>query len=92
MPEIEIPETALPPETIQEKIEIESGSAKVKSEWDCKINNPDEEERQFCSPDQKKLNTAVKAGIRKIKGCEITEIFKTKVRLTSKKKDSEMQF
>jgi len=71
--------------SVDVKIKTEHGSAKVESEWICKIVNPDEVPREYCSPDEKKLKQAAKSGIRSIPGCEITEEFDAKVRLSRKK-------
>jgi len=91
VPEINVPEITPVIETYIPKTKIAGGSAKIISEWKCEIINPDDVERIYCSPDQKKLDAAVRAGIRDIKGCEITEIFKPKIRLSSKEEE-QMQF
>jgi hypothetical protein len=91
IPELEIPEIVATIEASDTRIEIAGGSAKIKSEWECKIVNPDDVERIYCSPDQKKLDAAVKTGIKEIKGCIIKEVFKPKVRLSAKGKE-QMQF
>jgi colicin import membrane protein len=50
----------------------ETGAAAfTKKPWKAEITNPDEVERAFCSPDMKKINEAVKAGIREMKGVRI---------------------
>ena len=44
--------------------------------WSFSIVNPDEVERQLCSPDEKKLQGLVDAGIREIKGVRVFNTFK----------------
>jgi len=39
--------------------------------------------REYCSPDDKKLKEAVKAGIRNIAGCDIKEDFTPKTHIRS---------
>jgi hypothetical protein len=52
----------------------ETGAAAfTKKPWKGTVTNPDEVPRQFCSPDQKKINEAVKAGIREIPGVKIEQ-------------------
>jgi hypothetical protein len=52
----------------------ETGAAAfTKRPWKGTVTNPDEVPRQFCSPDQKKINEAVKAGIREIPGVKIEQ-------------------
>ncbi len=41
--------------------------------WVCEITDPLAVPREYCSPDQKKLNAAVENGVRKIAGCNIEE-------------------
>jgi nucleotide-binding universal stress UspA family protein len=48
-------------------------SASIRNQWVGEIQNPDQVPREFCSPDQQKINQAVKAGIREIPGCRIYE-------------------
>jgi hypothetical protein len=51
----------------------DGASAHIRKAWKCEVVNPEEVPRQFCSPDSKKLNDAVKAGLREIPGCHIYE-------------------
>lgn len=77
------------------QIKTEGGSAKVEPVWVCKIINSDEVPREYCTPDQKKLDQAVKSGIRNIVGCEIKEEFEVRTRIKSrpaKKDDDEWKF
>ena len=73
-PVLEAPET---------KIQTDAGSSTIKSEWTYKIIDADQVPREHCSPDDKLLKAAVKAGIRTIAGCEIFEDFKAAVRVKS---------
>lgn len=74
-PVLEVPET---------KIQTEAGTSTIKSEWTHKIIDAGQVPREYCSPDDKLLKAAVKAGIRTIAGCEIFEDFKAAVRVKSK--------
>ncbi len=76
----------IPPvlETPEKRVETDSGSSTIKAEWIYKIVDPQKVPREYCSPDDKKLKAAVKAGIRTIAGCEISEDFKAAVRVKSK--------
>lgn len=50
----------------------ETGAAAfTKRPWKAEVTNPDEVDRAFCSPDMKKINEAVKAGVREMKGVRI---------------------
>ena len=75
-----------------EKVVADHGTAKIEGVWICIINNPDEVERKYCSPDQKKLDEAVESGIREIPGCKIEESFDPKIRLSKKRKEPDIRF
>ncbi len=65
----------------QKVVRTESGSSSYQSKaWKAEIFDPSRVPIQFCSPDQKKINEAVKAGIRDIPGVRITEETQTKFR------------
>jgi hypothetical protein len=52
-----------------------SGSSKsMKLEWQGEVINPDEVPREYCSPDPKKIDAAIKGGIRVMAGVKIEEI------------------
>jgi hypothetical protein len=52
----------------------ESGaSASIRTAWSGEITDPDQVPREYCSPDQAKINQAVKAGLREIPGVRIFE-------------------
>lgn len=46
--------------------------------WDFEIINPEEVERQYCSPDERLIRQAIKSGVREIKGIKITQSYKPK--------------
>ena len=54
-------------------IRTEVGTSYTVSRWVCEVVNSDKVIRKYCNPSQQKLDEAVKAGIRKIEGCEIYE-------------------
>lgn len=61
----------IPPEpTVTRTVE---GSSSQRKKWTCTIIDPAQVPREYCTPDQKLLNEAVKAGVREIAGCEIAE-------------------
>ena len=70
---------------VSKKITADHGSAKIEPVWRCLIETPNSVPVEFCSPDQKKLDAAVEAGVRKIPGCKIEESFDQKIRLSRKK-------
>ena len=55
-------------------------AAFTKHPWRGVITNPDEVPRQYCSPDQKKINEAIKAGVREITGVKIEQYQQTNFR------------
>jgi len=75
-----------------EKVITDHGAAKIKSVWVVKITDPDKIGRQFCSPDQKKLDAAIEAGVREIYGCVVEESFDPKIRLSKKKAEVDFKF
>jgi hypothetical protein len=48
-------------------------TASIRTQWTGEITDPDQVPREYCSPDEKKINQAVKAGIREIPGVRIFE-------------------
>jgi hypothetical protein len=48
-------------------------TAHVRMKTEVEIVNPDEVERKYCLPSMQLLNQAVKAGVKELKGCKITE-------------------
>lgn len=61
-------------------VRSESASASIRTKWKAEVLNPDEIERQFCSPDMKKIQAAVDGGLREIKGCRVFEDVITAIR------------
>jgi len=53
------------------------GSSSQRKKWNCTIIDPDKVPREYCTPDQKLLNDAVKRGVRAIEGCLIEEDSRT---------------
>jgi len=52
----------------------ESGAtASIRTQWVGEIENPEAVPREYCSPDQTKVNQAVKLGVRAIDGVKIYE-------------------
>lgn len=71
---VEAPE--LPPAVAPEKKVWRSekgGAVHVRKKWVGEIVDPDEVDRQYCSPDQKKIDLGVKGGVRMIKGVNVYE-------------------
>lgn len=63
------------------QVRTETGaSISVQLEWKGQIVDPDQVPREYCSPDQKKIDEAVKAGVREMAGVEITEVPKSRLR------------
>ena len=80
--EIEAP-TVVTPVFQEEKriVRAETGSSSFETKsWKAEIEDPSLVPIQFCSPDQKKINEAVKAGMRQIPGVHIYEAEKTHFR------------
>jgi hypothetical protein len=58
----------------------DGASGHIRKEWVGEIENPSQVPREFCSPDQKLIREAVKAGKREIPGVKIYEKIITVVR------------
>ena len=56
-----------------DKLEARAEVKGMRSSWTYEVINEDEIDRAFCSSDSKKLNEAIKAGAREIKGIRIYE-------------------
>lgn len=77
VPIVEAP-VAKPPDKV---VRTENGAAAhTRKAWACEIVDPDQVPREYCTPDQVKLNGAVKAGVREIAGCKIYEKVTTVLR------------
>ncbi len=51
----------------------DGATAYIRKEWKCAVVDPGAVPREFCSPDDRKLREAVRAGMRDIPGCRIYE-------------------
>ena len=80
---LEIPAPVVAPVAIEKPTitRTAEGAAFTKDKWKCRITNPDLVPRQFCAPVQKLLDAEVKAGVRQIDGCEITEELELNVKI-----------
>jgi DNA repair exonuclease SbcCD ATPase subunit len=55
-------------------VRTETGtSSHIRKKWKVEVIDEDKVERKYCSPDKRKLQQAVDAGVRKIEGCRIFE-------------------
>jgi len=82
--EVEDPIVIPPVIEKEDKIEIEgSGTSKIVPVWKHAVIDTNLVPREYCSPDDKKLKEAVKAGIRNIAGCDIKEDFTPKTHIRS---------
>ena len=79
---VEAPVVVMP--VIQEEkqqVKTDTGiTAYQKSRWKADIEDPDKVPREYCSPDTKKINAAVRAGVREIAGVKIYPDKKTVLR------------
>lgn len=66
-----IPEPVAPPAKMQ--MRTESGTTYEFKQWKGVIIKPEHVPREYCAPSQQLINAAVKRGVRKIDGVEITE-------------------
>lgn len=63
------------------KTRTESGTSfSVNMVWSGKVQDVNKVPRDFCSPDQKKIDEAVEAGVRDIEGVEIKQVPKSYLR------------
>ena len=67
----EVPEVMIPKETAPVRTDV--GAAHERMKWVAEIINPDAVPREFCSPDQEKIDRAMKEGAREISGVNIRE-------------------
>jgi len=76
---VHLPQIPVDQETkVQTRTETGS-SLSIKLEWQGQIRNPDQVPRGYCTPDQKKINEAIAAGVREIPGVEIKEVPKSRL-------------
>jgi septal ring factor EnvC (AmiA/AmiB activator) len=72
--EIEAPKVLDPIIPKEESVtRTEAGTAHIRKEWKAEITTPSEVPREYCSPDMKLINAAVKGGVRVIPGVNIYE-------------------
>lgn len=57
----------------QAPVRTEDGTLYSRKVWKGTVNNPDLVDRKYCSPDQGKINEAVKMGVREMTGVDIKE-------------------
>ena len=74
-----VPDAIIPKQETVTRTESGTSSHQVKS-WKCFVEHPDDVPREYCEPDGRKLNQAVKMGIRTIPGCRIEEVSETRFR------------
>jgi len=81
--ELETEAPQLPPVSVEmpKMVRAEKGAAYQKKKWKCRIEFPDLVPREYCDPSQKKLDEAVRGGLRKIPGCIIEEEIEMNVRV-----------
>lgn len=70
---VKLPDIAVPQKT--GPVRTESGTTSKVPVWKFEVTGADAVPREYCAPDRKKLDDAVKAGIRKIDGVRIYEDF-----------------
>jgi len=85
-----IPETTVTQKS--EKVVADHGTARIESSWIVEIVDPPRVERIYCSPDIKKLQAAVDAGVMELAGCLVKETFDPKIRLSKKKQELDFKF
>lgn len=74
-----VPAPVIPKQETITRTETGTSSYQVK-EWKCYVDSPDQVPREYCVPDGRLLNQAVKQGIREIAGCRIVEEISTRFR------------
>ena len=65
------------PESIDTSVQSAEGKTIFTKAWVCDIIDPDKVPREYCDPNQAKLNSAIKQGILNIDGCIIREETRT---------------
>jgi hypothetical protein len=74
-----LPEMVVPKQETVTRTETGTSSYQVKT-WKCFVDCPSLVPREYCVPDGRLLNQAVKMGIREIPGCRIEEVADTRFR------------
>ena len=75
----QVPGIIIPKQETVTRTETGTSSHQVKS-WKCFVERPELVPREYCAPDGRLLNNAVKMGIRDIPGCKIEEVSETRFR------------
>ena len=75
----QLPDMVIPKQETVTRTENGTSSYLVKT-WKCYVQSPDLVPREYCVPDGRLLNQAVKQGIREIPGCSIVEENSTRFR------------
>jgi hypothetical protein len=75
----QLPDMVIPKQETVTRTETGTSSYQVKT-WKCYVQSPDLVPREYCVPDGRLLNQAVKQGIREIPGCSIVEENSTRFR------------
>lgn len=75
----QVPDMLIPKQETITRTETGVTSHQVKT-WKCFVQSPHLVPREFCVPDGRLLNQAVKMGVREIPGCKIEEVADTRFR------------
>lgn len=75
----QVPNIIIPKQETVTRTESGTSSHQVKT-WKCYVERPELVPREYCAPDGRLLNNAVKMGIRDIPGCKIEEVNETRFR------------
>lgn len=75
----QLPDMIIPKQESVTRTETGTSSYQVKT-WKCYVQSPDLVPREYCVPDGRLLNQAVKQGVREIPGCKIEEVSDTRFR------------
>jgi hypothetical protein len=75
----QVPDIIIPRQETVTRTESGTSSHQVKT-WKCFVERPELVPREYCAPDGRLLNNAVKMGVRDIPGCRIEEVSDTRFR------------
>jgi hypothetical protein len=75
----QLPDMIIPKQESVTRTETGTSSYQVKT-WKCFVEYPSLVPREYCVPDGRLLNQAIKMGIREIPGCRIEEVADTRFR------------
>lgn len=76
----QVPDIIIPQQETVTRTESGTSSHQVKT-WKCYVERPELVPREYCAPDGRLLNNAVKMGVRDIPGCKIEEVSETRFRV-----------